>query len=239
LHVCAMMREVGIQSGLIPRFPGVSSALGCAIADMRHDFVQTLNSSLDRLDPPSLMARIESLTSRGRQALSQAGVGFTGEKIQLELDMLYQGQTHTVAVPITDAVAHAQNAAQLPAAIEQAFVAAYEQTFGNALNGVPMRVLNLRVTVTGTRPRFDLAVLAPTSSTDQPDQTDAWIISRRQCHHHEQWYDTPVFDRLALPANSRIAGPALFEQSDTTIWLEPGFVATVDALGNLVINPAN
>lgn len=238
LHVCAMMREVGIRSGLIPRFPGVSSALGCAIADMRHDFVQTLNAPLDRLDPSSLMTLIESLTSRGRQALSQAGVGFTGETVQLELDMLYQGQTHTVAVPISDAVAQTHSNADLPAAIEQAFIAAYEQTFGDALSGVPMRVLNLRVTVTGTRPRFDLAVLAPASSTSQPEQTDAWIISRRRVHHHDKWHDTPVFDRLALPANSRVAGPALFEQSDTTIWLEPGFVATVDALGNLVINPA-
>ncbi|MFK7966286.1 MAG: hydantoinase/oxoprolinase family protein [Burkholderiaceae bacterium] len=235
LHVCAMMREVGIQSGLIPRFPGVSSALGCAIADMRHDFVQTLNTPLDRLDAGALIELIETLTARGRLALADAGVNFTGEQTHLELDMLYQGQTHTVAVPVTEAVAAAGGSVALPAAIRSAFVAAYEQAFGTALSGVPIRVLNLRVTVTGKRPRFDLSVLAPDTSTEQPDKTDAWIQSRRPCHHEEQWFDTPVYDRLGLPVNSSVFGPALFEQSDTTIWLEPGFSATVDSLGNLVI----
>ena len=235
LHVCAMMREVGIQSGLIPRFPGVSSALGCAIADMRHDFVQTLNTPLDRLDSTALVELIESLTARGRLALTDAGVTFTGEQTHLELDMLYQGQTHTVAVPVTEALAVATSADTLPTAIHSAFVDAYEKAFGNALSGVPIRVLNLRVTVTGKRPRFDLSVLAPNASIEQPEQTDAWIQSRRPCHHEEQWFDTPVYDRLGLPINSSIAGPALFEQSDTTIWLEPGFSATVDSLGNLVI----
>lgn len=241
LHVCAMMREVGIATGLIPRYPGVSSALGCAIADMRHDFVQTINTPLDRLDAPALLALIDSLITRGRDALTRAGVAFAGEQKHIELDMLYQGQTHTVAVPITAAIDTALSAqtkidpvGAVTEGIRAAFIAAYEQTFGQALSGVAVRVLNLRVTVTGTRPKFDLALLAPKS-----DAGPAVAIAQRQTHHDNQWHDTPVYERLGLPIGTEITGPALFEQSDTTIWLEPGFQATVDKLGNLIIGRTN
>ena len=58
LHVCAMMREVGVGTGIVPRYPGVTSALGCVMADMRHDAVQTLNKALPELDITDLRQRI-------------------------------------------------------------------------------------------------------------------------------------------------------------------------------------
>ncbi len=229
LHVCAMMREVGITTGLIPRYPGVSSALGCAIADMRHDLIQTINTALESLDGAGLIDQISQLTNRGNQTLARAGVEFIRQSVQIELDMLYQGQTHTVPVPVTEAVDGCPPA-QVPSAIGSAFVAAYEQTFGKALIGVPVRILNLRVTVTGVRAKFDLSLLAPDSQTLLP------ASGSRQVHHLDQWFDAPVHARLDLPVGASISGPALFEQPDTTVWLEPGFVATVDSLGNLIIN---
>src|SRR6218665_2219268 len=61
LHVCAMMREVGVAMGIVPRYPGVTSALGCVIADMRHDAVQTINQPLSDLDATDLRRRIDEL----------------------------------------------------------------------------------------------------------------------------------------------------------------------------------
>ncbi len=235
LHVCAMMREVGIATALIPRYPGVSSALGCAIADMRHDFVQTLNRSIDRIEPAELIGRIHGLIAQGQASLACAGVRFAGEHRRVELDMLYQGQTHTVAALLMDSEApgrpaQALNPDDLLERIRNAFEEAYRQAFGNVLQGVAVRVLNLRVTVTGVRRKFDLTVLAPSSGL-----APALARESRQVHHQGRWYDTPVFDRLAMPVGSRLSGPVILEQADTTLWLEPGFAATVDALGNLVI----
>ena len=116
--------------------------------------------------------------------------------------------------------------------IAGAFERAYEQAFGRILQGVPMRVLNLRVTMIGERPKFDLRVLAP-----DPDHGRDEPIGSRDVHHDGRWWPTPIYERLALPVGFTIDGPALFEQPDTTIWLEPGFVARVDELGNLVVQP--
>ncbi|MBL6623137.1 MAG: hydantoinase/oxoprolinase family protein, partial [Alphaproteobacteria bacterium] len=54
LHIGALIREVGLKSGLVPRYPGVTSALGCVIADMRHDAVRTVNQMLAQLDEAQL-----------------------------------------------------------------------------------------------------------------------------------------------------------------------------------------
>ncbi|MGB7180994.1 MAG: hydantoinase/oxoprolinase family protein [Burkholderiaceae bacterium] len=230
LHVCAMMREVGVARGLIPRYPGVSSALGCAIANMQHDAIQTLNQALDRLDTTRLLSTIDELENQGRNALNSAGVPFRDVLVHTELDMLYQGQTHTVAVPVTQAI-QAIGGQAVIAAIQSAFNAAYEQSFGQILTAVPVRVLNLRLTVTGVREKFDLTALAPAAAGDVSETHGS-----RPVFCNDVWQDTPVIDRLAMPANTTINGPAIFEQPDTTIWLEPGFTAQVDTLGNLIVS---
>ena len=74
LHVCAMMREVGVSTGIIPRYPGVTSALGCVMADMRHDAVQTLNLSLPEVDWAGLRTRVESLAQACQTRLDSAGI---------------------------------------------------------------------------------------------------------------------------------------------------------------------
>ena len=228
LHVCAMLREVGVARGLVPRYPGVSSALGCAIADMRHDFVQTLNVPLARLDVAAVRERLESLRADGAERLSQSGVTFVRTDFELEFDMLYVGQTHTVAVPVPHAQA-TDATADLIAMLRSAFETAYRHAFGKTLDTVPVRVLNLRLAAIGRRRGFDARAFAP------PSGPAPAALDRRQVRHAGHWYDTPVHERLALPAGQRIEGPALFEQPDTTIWLEPGFDALTDDFGNLVV----
>jgi N-methylhydantoinase A len=224
LHVCAMMREVGVATGFVPRTPGVVSALGCVIADMRVDGVQTLNTALAELDFESVRAMVAERMAAGRDLLARAQVAFEGVDETIEFDMLYQGQTHTIAVPVAGG---ALDRAGLAAAFETAYSAKY----GRLLPNIPVRVLNLRTAVIGRRRKFDLGLLAPKDG--QP--AGACITGRRPVFHAGAWHDTPVFDRMRLAVGERIAGPALFEQPDTTIWLEPGFAAQVDRFGNLVI----
>eukprot|EP01041_Mallomonas_annulata_P022463 gene22463-42771_t len=76
LHVCAMMREVGVTTGIVPRYPGVTSALGCVMADMRHDAVQTLNVGLADVAWPALLQRVDDLADACQVRLDSAGVHF-------------------------------------------------------------------------------------------------------------------------------------------------------------------
>jgi N-methylhydantoinase A len=225
LHVCAMMKEVGVARGLVPRYPGVTSALGCTIADMRHDFVQTLNTMLDELDVAKFERALAATIAEGERVLATASVAFERVDHQLELDMLYVGQTHTVAVPVPLAKKLTRDA------IRAAFEAKYAEAFGNLLEGIAMRVLNMRVAVIGRRRKFDLALLAPAGGS-----VEAARAGERKLWLDGAWRAAPVYERMKLPVGATIAGPALFEQADTTIFLEPGMRAEVDRLGNLVIS---
>ncbi len=222
LHVCAMMREVGVTTGIVPRYPGVTSALGCVMADMRHDSVQTLNRGLNELDMNQVRSRVEQLGVQCQERLDSAGVRFAEVKEVVEFDMLYAGQTHTVAVPVARDKIDAEG-------LKAAFEAAYFASFGRVLSGIPIRVMNLRYARIGVRPKFDLAVLAP----EGEGSTESVGIQR--VFHAGQWWDAKRFARLPLPIGHKIVGPAILEQPDTTVWLEPGFTATVDPLGNLLI----
>ncbi|WP_417680585.1 hydantoinase/oxoprolinase family protein [Roseibium sp.] len=227
LHTGALIKDVGLGSALVPRYPGVTSALGCVVADMRHDRVQTVNRLLDQIDAGDLGLEMESVADETEKLLAGAGVAFAAVDRVYEFDMLYLGQTHTVSVPVT-----------IPAsgltgdAIREAFEAAYKDAYGRLLEGIPMRVMNYRIAVIGRRPQLDMAVFAPTSGKPEQDCR----IGKRSVFCDGAWHEAIVYERLDLEVGAEITGPALLEQSDTTIFVDPGLRGRVDAYGNLVID---
>ncbi len=224
LHAGALIDEVGLAGALVPRFPGVTSALGCVIADMRHDFVQTVNSPLDSLDSTSLFARADGLAEEGCRRLEAAGIVLEKLDRVVELDMMYVGQTHAVAVPVAPGGMDIDG-------IRSAFRESYRREYGRTLDNLPARVMNLRVSVIGTRPPIDLSLLAPS-----PEGTlEAAEREGRNVYVGGGWLPARVFDRLALPAGAEIPGPAILEQPDATTFIEPELIGRVDRFGNVVI----
>ena len=222
LHVCAMMREVGVATGIVPRYPGVTSALGCVMADMRHDAVQTLNQALSDVNFKDVVARIDQLAEACQTRLDSAGVRFVAVDESIALDMLFTGQTHTLQVNVQRAQLSAEG-------LRLAFTEAYQHAFGRVLEGPVIRVMNLRYARIGRRPKFDLSVLAPVGvGSTQP-------LGVQRVYHQGQWWDAQRYARLELPVGAQVQGPAILEQADTTVWLEPGFDAKVDAMGNLLV----
>lgn len=229
LHAGAMLAEVGIARAIVPRYPGVTSAMGCVIADMRQDFVQTINSLVDTLDESALGAFMQSHTDQGMALLDAARTTFQARELSFELDMAYLGQTHTVSVPLTVKTDGHTVTAPTRAEINQAFDATYTATYGRLLQNGVRRILNLRSAVTGKRPKFDLTTLAPAEG----GRRDA--LATRQVYFGGRWHDTAIYDRLALPAGSIIQGPAILTQPDTTVLIEPDLQGRVDRFGNTII----
>ena len=83
----------------------------------------------------------------------------------------------------------------------------------------------------GRRPAFDLTALSPPANAD----IETARRGTRQVYLNGAWRETAIWSRLDLPVGACIEGPAIFEQPDATILLDPGLTAKVDALGNLVI----
>jgi N-methylhydantoinase A len=193
---------------------------------MRHDRVQTVNRMLDDIDVADLDAQLRSVADSTEALLRTADIDFAGIERIYEFDMLYLGQTHAVSVPIT-----------LPEdgltrdTIRLAFESAYREAYGRLLPGIPMRVMSYRVAVVGRRPSFDMTVFAPKDGRS----ADACLTGRRQVYADGQHHETAVYERLELAVDVEIAGPALLEQPDTTIFVDPGLRARVDAFGNLII----
>jgi len=226
LHTGALMKEVGLSSAVVPRFPGVTSALGCVVADMRHDRVQTVNRLLGDLDTEGLGREMQAVAAEIEALLGRAGVAFERIDRIHELDMLYVGQTHTVSVPL-----HIPKAGLDRAAIMAAFEAAYRAAFGRLLANIPVRVMNYRVAVVGRRPGFDMAVFAPPAAKSVEDCRTRVQTVRVEGADLE----APVYERLDLPQDAVIGGPAILEQPDTTIFIDPGLEGRVDRYGNIVI----
>lgn len=230
LHVGAMVKEIGLEAALVPRFPGVTSALGCVIADLRHDSVQTLNLLLDGVDIAALDARMVSAGEEVFAVVAAASGIIERIDVTFEFDMHYVGQTHTVAVavPVTVKDGTTGIAAE---AIRTAFEAAYAASFSRSLSGLPVRIVSLRTAAIGRRPALDLSAFAPGADASvekaRKGTRKVWIEGA--------WRDTAIWSRLDLPVGAIIDAPAILEQPDATIYIDPGLRGRVDKLGNLIV----
>jgi len=226
LHVGALMKDVGMKAALIPRFPGVTSALGCVIADIRHDRVQTVNYDLDSLNEEAIGDTWAAEVEACRAIVASAGVKVEEVTNVLECDMHYIGQTHSISVRLPAVEPHHVSRDMLRGAFESAYAA----SFGRILTGIAIRLVNVRAAAIGRRPRFDFAMLAPAA-----DATLAGAARGCRLVWFDGWQETSIYDRLSVPVGAKIEGPAILEQPDATTVIDPGLAARVDGFGNIIV----
>jgi N-methylhydantoinase A len=230
LHAGALVEDCGLEGALVPRFPGVTSALGCVIADIRHDSVETVNLMLEGLDAAALDRRMLQAGRAARAVVEDARLEVSRIDVSYELDMHYLGQTHTVDVPLPVTLG-AEGTGVTSAIIKAAFERAYSAAFSRLLGGIQVRILSLRTAAIGRRPPFDLAALAPGAEAGM----ERARRGTRRVWFRGGWQEARLWSRLELPVSALIEGPAVVEQPDATTVIEPGQQACVDRLGNLVL----
>jgi N-methylhydantoinase A len=225
LHAVALARELGIPKVLIPARPGLTNALGCVVADLRHDFVATVNQPLAALAEGRVGAVFATQVEAGRERLARERVAVEGVVTVHRADMQFQGQSHILPVAIADP---AITLVELRAAFE----AAYWQRFGVELPEIRPVLVNLHTAVIGKRRPVALeAIMAA-----QPRATLVEAMrTRRPVWFDGEWIETPVYVREHLPLDARFTGPAIVEQLDCTTVVEPSNRVAVDAIGNLII----
>jgi N-methylhydantoinase A len=237
LHAGALIRDVGLKAALVPRFPGITSALGCIIADIRHDHVVTVNVMLDRLDAAALDRRMVEAGHAARTIVEESRLFVEQIDVVYELDMHYLGQTHTVAVPLPVTLAPRQDSTGVSETlVRSAFDEAYAKAFSRLLAGTPIRIVNLRVAAVGRRPAFDLRALLGSDKT--ADRKGSQPVGSRPVWFDGAWYETAIYERLRVPVGAHINGPAIFEQPDATTVVDPGLHVRVDEFGNLIVERA-
>jgi len=226
LHAVALARELGIPKVLIPARPGLTNALGCVVADLRHDFVATINQPLTALIEGRIAAAFAAQVQAGRERLQREQVAVEAVVTLHRADMQFQGQSHMLPVAIADA--HIT----LPE-LHRLFEAAYWQRFGVALPEIKPVLVNLHTAVIGKRKSVSLQAVA----VAQPRATLAMALRARRPVWFEAagWMETALYVREHLPEGCEFDGPAVIEQLDCTTLIEPGNRVRMDAIGNLIV----
>jgi N-methylhydantoinase A len=225
LHAVALARDLGIPTVIVPPRPGITSALGCLVADARHDLVQTMNARLADADPARVAAILDDQTDRGRALLLAEAVPPETIGASHEADLQFEGQSHVLRVPLARPFA--------PDATLATFLAAYRARFQADLPGLPVRLVSLRTSVSGRRRPVDLAALGrPTRPASALAEAE---VARRPVWFDGGWQDTPIFDRGRIASGMAFAGPAILEQLDATTVVEPGVRGRVGEEGDLIL----
>jgi N-methylhydantoinase A len=226
LHASALARELGLPRVLVPARPGITNALGCVVADLRHDFVNTLNQPVSGLDEAAVRAVFAAHVEEGRALIAQEAVKPEEIRVRHSADMQFVGQTHIVNVPLPSANV---DRATLQALFEKAYFARFKVE----LPEIRANLVNLNTSVIGVRPAVDLSRLIDPAG--RVDSLGAALNETRPVWFDGGWRDTPVYAREKLPLDAVLEGPAILEQMDCTTVLEPGDRARSDADGNIVI----
>jgi N-methylhydantoinase A len=142
LHSTALAREFGIPRVLAPWRPGITNALGCVVADLRHDYVTTINTPLDRLDPATLVVVFEDQTRQAMQAITMERIQIAGTRCLYSVDMRFGGQNPSAARPVGDAQV---DLAEPQTLIEQV---CYDR-FRGRLDRIRSNLFNVNTSVTG------------------------------------------------------------------------------------------
>jgi N-methylhydantoinase A len=210
---------------LIPARPGMTNALGCVVADLRRDFVRTVNLPLDEL-PPTLIAEVlGDHAARGRAAMKEEAADIVEIEGIFTAGLQFKGQSHELTVRLADPAISI-------AALRELFDEAYWQRFRVRVPDARAVLVSLHTGVVGRRKRIDLRALASKRDAAAPASAEP----SRQVWFDGGWCETAIHRREALLPGARFSGPAIVEQLDATVLIEPGQPVEVDSLGNLIID---
>ena len=225
MHAMALAAELGIPKVLIPARPGITNAIGCIAADLRHDYVNTVNQALRQLDIEEARAILKGHIEMGRAAVERDGIAVEAIEFLHFADMQFQGQTHMLTVPISGpSVSLAE--------LQEAFDEAYWERFAVELPEIRAVLVNLHTAAIGRRRAIDLAALAGRGGDGDLRAAET---GQRAVWFADGWRETPVYDRGRLPRGATLEGPAIIEQLDCTSVIEPGNAVCLDDFGNLIV----
>jgi N-methylhydantoinase A len=227
LHATALAAELAIPRVVIPARPGITNAIGCVVADLRHDFVNTVNAPLPDLDMDQVHALLAEQEASGRRVIADEAVEIEDVICRRSVDMQFLGQSHILSVEIDSATPSREDLAAL-------FQSAYWARFAVDLPEIRPVLVNLHTAVLGRRKPIPIDAFAGTAA--RAETVEAAVRSRRRVWFSATgWTETPVLDRDSLPIGGHFEGPAIVSQFDATTVIEPGQRARVDEHGNLIV----
>lgn len=227
VHGSRLMRLLGAPRLLIPRYPGILSAIGLLATDLRYDFAVTRLQRAGAFDLAAIEATFAEMVAQAEARLVEDGIPPERRHFARAADLRYEKQGVELTVPIADAAMTASTAARLVSD----FHAFHDRLYTFSDPAAPVEIVNLRVEATGLMDKIvlpEIGTSAPGSSPEPDHERLASLDPGPLCA-------TPVYRREALLADHVIQGPAIVDQFDSTTVILPGQSARTDRFGNLVV----
>ncbi|SMF31079.1 N-methylhydantoinase A [Tistlia consotensis] len=220
---CFLARELHMREVVVPTTPGVLSALGGLIADMKNDFVQTIYADLSAELLPDLAARYAEMRQDAIRWL-QVDQGHRGDHVlAFSAEMRYRGQSFEIDTPVDLAMLEGDGSA-----LAAAFHAEHERLYGHCDPGAAIQVITLRLVIAGSTGKPKVRVEEEVPARAEPHRTAAIRIDG-------QTREVGLHRRADLAPGRYFEGPAVILQDDATTVVPPGFSVRVDRLSNLRI----
>ena len=226
LHGVALAIELAIPTVIVPPNPGVTSALGCLLVDVRHDLSQTYLALAAEAEPADIEARFAEMEAEAKSRLVKEGVADADMVLQRSIDMMYQGQWRSLQVPV------ASPFTSVPDAVN-AFHADHDREYAFRRDDTPVELFRLNLAAIGTVPKAELMRHAANGAKKEAEESRMVDFDEL-----EGAVETPIYSHDGLPAGVTIEGPAIVEQLDSTTVIPPGVRAEVDEWLNIRIHVA-
>jgi N-methylhydantoinase A len=231
VHALGIAEALDINRVVIPPAPGLFSSLALLFSDVEHHFVQSYFNPSGDIDVAQLERLLERLQQQGRETL--AAEGYTGAQTQLEpyADLRYAGQNSELTIPIEADLSTPDGLSRL----QEAFAVEHNRTYGYRSDDEPVQLMSLRLVARGLadtrRVPERLALMSGATAARGEDAT------ARQAYFGPQhgWRDTPLLAARQELAGHPQAGPLIIEEYDATTVVPPGWQASLDDWGNLML----
>ena len=231
LHANALADELGLPTILIPPSPGVASAIGLLMTDMKHEFVATRRRLLGDTEPAELAATFAGFEEEASRLLAAEREDWLSVTLARTLELRYRGQSHELQITLPPGKL-------APAELERArsqFEEAHMRAYGYTAPDDPIELVNLRLTAIGKLPT--LARKTVERGSGDPSRA---VKGSRPLWFRDSGKETQctVYDRYLLRGGDTLPGPALVEEMDSCTVVLPGYQARVDEHGNLALSRA-
>ncbi len=229
VHAGQIARDLGMAGVIVPLYPGVYSAMGLMLSDVKHDYVQSRVAALDQVLPQDVERMFGRLESKAGAGLARDGFAPDRRSLQRALDMRYAGQGYEITVACAPGPVEATTLADLRARFDRQ----HQAMFGHMAPEETVEIVSYRVRGTGFTPPVAMERFAAAGTRLHDAERE-----RRCVRFDGQEIDCPVYQRERIDVGLAVAGPAILDQLDCTTVILPGQVARIDEWKNLIVSEA-
>lgn len=231
LHACSVARELGMKNVIVPLNPGALCAVGLVNTDLMYDFSKTEMQLSTKVNLDVLDKDFKALEKEAHDKLIEDNMSEDNIIIQRVADCRYEGQGYEMRVPVVGGKVTEDTIEKL----KESFHETHKKQFGRSFRQVAVEIVNIRVIGTGSIEDLNALKIekgnGDISSAVSGQRSVTFRVNGKPEHMM-----TTIYERAELKAGDVIQGPAIINQMDTTIVIEPDCVGKVNDYGIIVID---